>query len=438
MASRASRGLVPLIIMIVALLLAPMISAVAAPLPAVGTEIRGGGDLRPGTQLPKVPVMTGTGGAVTSVDRDASQIGIDVLRAGGNAADAAVATAAALGVTEPYSAGIGGGGFLVYYDAKRGKVFTIDGRETAPATFTDRTFIDSATGTPLVFADVVSSGLSVGVPGTPALWEKAASQFGTRSIRDLLRPAEQLAERGFVVDETFAQQTRDNEARFRKFPETTRIFLPGGSVPAVGSTFRNPDLAAAYRTLRYRGIDELYRGEMGDALVRAAQEPVTAPGVSVYPGQITSRDLRRYRALTPEPTRTKYRGLDLYGMPVPSSGGSSSANHSTSSRPTIDGPAGCCPRWTTSNTCTAWPRPTPPPLPTATAGSVTCVGFRPASCCPRASPTSGPASCSTPPGLRLDPFRSATRTVGTRRRPVRRRRPPRKRRPRSTARPTSR
>src|SRR6476659_3672114 len=202
----------------------------------------------------KVPVMTGSGGAVASVDADATQVGIDILKAGGNAADAAIATAAALGVTEPYSAGIGGGGFLVYYDAKRRKVFTIDGRETAPATFTERTFIDSATGTPLVFADVVSSGLSVGVPGTPALWEEAARQFGTRSIRDLLRPAEQLAERGFVVDETFAQQTRDNAERFSKFPETARIFLPAGSVPAVGATFRNPDLAAAYRTLRYHGI----------------------------------------------------------------------------------------------------------------------------------------------------------------------------------------
>src|SRR5690242_14832256 len=95
---------------------------------------------QPTTQQPKVPVMTGSGGAVASVDRDASQVGLDVLARGGNAADAAVATAAALGVTEPYSAGIGGGGFLVYYDAKRHSVRTIDGRETAPQTFTDKTF----------------------------------------------------------------------------------------------------------------------------------------------------------------------------------------------------------------------------------------------------------------------------------------------------------
>lgn len=319
MRRQASRTLVTLITATVALVMAPTLPATAGPTPAGGGEFRGGNH-GGASDLPKQPAMTGSGGAVASVDRDASQVGIDVLRAGGNAADAAIATAAALGVTEPYSAGIGGGGFLVYYDAKRRQVFTIDGRETAPASFTERSFLDS-NGTALPFADVVSSGLSVGVPGTPALWDKAARQFGTRPLRDLLRPAEQLAADGFVVDETFAQQTGANEARFRKFPETARVFLPGGQLPVVGSTFRNPDLAAAYRTLRYRGVDVLYRGELGDALVRAAREPATAPGVTVYAGQITRDDLRQYRALTPAPTRSEYKGLDIYGMPVPSSGG---------------------------------------------------------------------------------------------------------------------
>ena len=126
-----------------------------------------------GHDLPKVPVMRGAGGAVASVDPIVSQIGIDVLERGGNAADAAVAMAAAVGVVEPYSSGIGGGGFFVHYDADTGKVETIDGRETAPASFHDKVFV-GADGKAMDFDTVVNSGLSVGVPGTPATWEMAA------------------------------------------------------------------------------------------------------------------------------------------------------------------------------------------------------------------------------------------------------------------------
>ncbi|GDY57506.1 hypothetical protein SVIO_081290 [Streptomyces violaceusniger] len=114
----------------------------------------------------KTPVAVGYGGAVSSVDPDASAAGIDVLRHGGNAVDAAVATAAALGVTEPYSAGVGGGGYFVYYNAKRHKVYTLDGRETAPRSADQKLFLGKD-GKPLPFADAVTSGLSVGTPGTP-------------------------------------------------------------------------------------------------------------------------------------------------------------------------------------------------------------------------------------------------------------------------------
>ena len=234
--------------------------------------------------------------------------------------DAAIATAAALGVTEPYSAGIGGGGFLVAYDARTGGVTTFDGREAAPATFDEDVFTD-ATGAPLDFATVVSSGLSVGVPGTPALWARAARQLGTRPLAELLAPAEELAREGFVVDETFAQQTRDNEARFRTFPATARVYLPGGEVPEVGSVFRNPDMARAYRVLAEDGVRALYRGRIGRAVVDAARDPRTAPGVEVPAGQITRQDLRDYRVLEKAPTRSTYRGLEVVGMPVPSSGG---------------------------------------------------------------------------------------------------------------------
>ncbi len=270
--------------------------------------------------LPKVPVMKGSGGAVSSVDRDASQIGIDVLARGGNAADAAVATAAALGVTEPYSAGLGGGGFLVYYDAKSRKVSTIDGRETAPRSFTSTTFTNPD-GSAMSFSTVVSSGLSVGVPGTPALWVKALRTYGTLSLNEALKPAEQLARKGFVVDDTFHDQTADNAARFAMFPETARVFLRGGEAPAVGSTFTNKDLAATYRLLRTRGMSQLYTGALGRAIVKEVQAPTTAAGVSVMGGQMTARDLRAYTAPTRQPIHSTYQDYDVYGMPVPSSGG---------------------------------------------------------------------------------------------------------------------
>ncbi|MBD5829479.1 gamma-glutamyltransferase, partial [Janibacter melonis] len=146
---------------------------------------------RPVPEPLKVPEAIGSGGAVSSVDPYASEVGIQVLRSGGNAVDAAIAMAATLGVTEPYSCGLGGGGFLVYHQTRTGRTWTINGRETAPASFTQTSLTDGA-GNALPFDATVSSGLSVGVPGTPLTWEVAARQFGRRSLRQLLRPAEEL------------------------------------------------------------------------------------------------------------------------------------------------------------------------------------------------------------------------------------------------------
>jgi gamma-glutamyltranspeptidase/glutathione hydrolase len=112
-----------------------------------------------------------------------------------------------------------------------------------------------------------------------------------------------------------------NAARFSAFPETARVFLPGGSAPAVGSVFRNPDMARAYRELGTHGVQSLYDGRLGRAVVAEARDPHTAAGVSVPLGQITMADLRDYRALPKAPIHSVYRGLDVYGMPVPSSGG---------------------------------------------------------------------------------------------------------------------
>jgi gamma-glutamyltranspeptidase/glutathione hydrolase len=294
-------------------------SAVAAA-PASGVQtVLGAGRPAP----PNPSTSTGYGGAVASVDAEASAVGLEVLRKGGNAADAAVATAAALGVTEPYSAGIGGGGYFVYFDAATGEVTTIDGRETAPADMTETSFINPDTGVAYPFADVVSSGLSVGVPGTLATWEAALDRFGTTSLRDAMKPAILLATRGFRVDETFRQQTASNEARFRQFPDTAELFLPDGDLPVVGSTFTNPDLAATLREISLRGTDVFYEGPIAEDIVAVVQHPVTTPDhtLPAFPGEMTVDDIAAYTVIEQAPTRIDYRGLDVYGMAPSSSGG---------------------------------------------------------------------------------------------------------------------
>jgi gamma-glutamyltranspeptidase/glutathione hydrolase len=273
----------------------------------------------------KHPTAVGYDGAVASVDPEATQAGVSVLRAGGNAVDAAVATAAALGVTEPYSAGIGGGGYFVYYNAKTHRVSTLDGRETAPRSIPHDAFIDPATGQPYPFTpDLVTSGVSVGVPGTPATWESALHRWGTLSLRQALRPATSIASRGFVVDQTFRNQTEDNAKRFAAFPATTRLFLPNGDLPAVGSIFRNPDLAATYELLGRKGTSVLYRGKLGHEIVRTVRNPPKSPTTTlpVPRGYLQRSDLRSYRVVKRKPTKITYRGLRVYGMAPSSSGGS--------------------------------------------------------------------------------------------------------------------
>jgi gamma-glutamyltranspeptidase/glutathione hydrolase len=273
------------------------------------------------TPTPKSPVASGFGGAVASIDADATAIGTKVLRDGGNAVDAAVAVAAALGVTDPFSAGVGGGGFFVFYDASTGRVHALDGRETAPKTADQNLFLEN--GQPLPFTDAVTSGLSVGVPGTPATWSEALRKWGTRSLAKSLKPAENLARTGFVVDQTFQTQIANNAARFSAFPSTRSLYLPGGAPPAPGTVFKNPDLANTYAELEKKGTKALYNGPIGADIAKTVQKPPVDPAstLNVRPGKLTTADIAAYQAIERTPTHTEYRGLDVYGMPAPSSGG---------------------------------------------------------------------------------------------------------------------
>ena len=272
---------------------------------------------------PKVATARGSGGAVTSVDPYATRIGLEVLKQGGNATDAAVATAAALGVTEPYSAGVGGGGFFVHYDAGTDHVQTIDGRETAPMGMPDDAFVNPATRQPWSFEDQVSSGVSVGVPGTLATWQRALDRWGTRNLARSIRPAADLARTGFVVDQTFHDQTAANRDRFAQFTTTRKLFLRGGNPPPVGSTFRNPELAATYDLIADRGPRAFYREDLARDIVATVQDPPTTPNATLPapPGHMQRSDLGGYRVLDRAATHSGYRGYDVYGMRSSSSGG---------------------------------------------------------------------------------------------------------------------
>jgi gamma-glutamyltranspeptidase/glutathione hydrolase len=272
----------------------------------------------------KQATVVGTGGAAASVDPIATKVAIDVLRRGGNAVDAAVAAAAALGVVEPFSCGVGGGGFMVLYSARDGRVFTLDGRETAPAAFRPDSFIDPSTGNPISFAEGVTSGLGVGVPGTPRLWKDALARFGSIPLADALAPSIAIARGGFEVDQTFHDQVASNQARFQDFTSTRQLYLPDGSAPVVGSTFRNPDLAQVYQTLAAHGMDAFYGGDVANAIVATVQHPPLASGVTrtVRPGLMTAADLAAYRAISRAPTDVRYRGYEVFSMGPPSSGGS--------------------------------------------------------------------------------------------------------------------
>ena len=268
------------------------------------------------------PTSTGTGGAAASVERLATQAAIDELKAGGNAIDAAVVAAGVLGVTEPFSCGVGGGGFMVIRTAD-GKVTTIDGRETAPAAMTPTSFWEN--GAPLPFNDARWSGMSVGVPGTPATWADALEKYGTISLAQALQPGIRVATTGFVVDQTFFDQTQAAVPWFDDIPATAALYLdPDGTPHDVGTVFRNPDLARTYERIARLGVKGLYRGAIADAMVNTVQHPVVAATADHIwrPGVMTMRDLHAYAAPEHAPTHVTYRGLDVYSMGPPSSGGS--------------------------------------------------------------------------------------------------------------------
>jgi gamma-glutamyltranspeptidase/glutathione hydrolase len=273
----------------------------------------------------KTPAAVGRGGAAATVDPLATQAAIRVLRSGGNAVDAAIAAAGVLGVVEPFSCGVGGGGFMVIYNRRRHKVDTIDSRETAPAGLKPDTF-DHSWLAPPDKEDPRVGGLSVGVPGTVRGWQLALRRYGTRSLKSLLRPAERIGRRGFVIDQTFSDQVNANKEIFDDFTATRRLYLTRDKqAKPPGAVQRNRDLAATYTRIARRPND-FYRGAIARDIARTVHHPPVASDSDrphpVRAGSLGIKDLKRYRALRRKPTRMRYRGLSVYGMGPPSSGGS--------------------------------------------------------------------------------------------------------------------
>lgn len=275
--------------------------------------------LAPPLTLAKPPVSTGTGGAVATISQKASESAMTILDKGGNAIDAAVAAAATLGVTDPFSCGIGGGGFMVIYLAKDKRVITIDHRETAPASFTPAMFVEN--GKEIDFDAAVASGASVGVPGTVRGWHEALERYGTMPFKQVLAPAIDVANKGFTVSETFFHLTSQNERKFQQFSTTSALYLKNGKALPAGTVLRNPDMAKAYREIAARGYKAFYAGPMAKAMVDAVNKPPVAPGFQVRAGKMTLADLANYEARIRQPVHSTYRGYDIYGMPLPSSGG---------------------------------------------------------------------------------------------------------------------
>ena len=268
------------------------------------------------------PTAIGTGGAAASVEKLATEAAVGILRRGGNAVDAAVASAAVLGVTEPFSCGVGGGGFMVIRTAG-GRVTTIDGRETAPMAMHPTSFWEG--GRPLPFNDARYSGLSVGVPGTVETWADALEKYGTMSLAEVFAPAIHVARHGYVVDQVWFDQVNANRDWFDDIPASAALFLdPDGTPRDVGTVFTNPALAKTYERIAHLGAKGFYRGAVADALVETVRHPVVSPSANHVwrSGVMKMRDLHTYAAPERAPTHVNYRGLDVYSMGPPSSGGS--------------------------------------------------------------------------------------------------------------------
>lgn len=282
----------------------------------------------------------------------ASAAGIEILKAGGNAVDAAVAVGFALAVTHPEAGNIGGGGFMIIRLAD-GTVAAIDYRERAPARATRDMFLGPDGS---VTRAAVVGHLASGVPGAVAGMSEAHSRYGRLPLAEVMQPAIRMAEEGFAVDSVLARSLDANRELIEQF-DGRQVFFPGGRRPSVGSILRQPRLARTLRMIAMDGPDAFYRGEIAEMIAREMRRGS---------GLITEEDLAGYRAIWREPVRSHFREYTLLGMPPVSSGGVAMAQIFN-----VLEALDSIPPWALPHTPTSWPKRSSAPSSTVTRCLVT-------------------------------------------------------------------
>jgi len=252
-------------------------------------------------------------GVTSSADPRVTEAGMEMLRQGGSAADAAMAMMLALTVVEPQSSGIGGGGFLLYQDSAKGVLTTINGRETAPAAAKADRFV-GPDGKPLGFLAAFQGGHSVGVPGNIQLMAQTHRKWGKLPWATVFKPAIRLSDKGFIVNKTLESRLQGIQRLWSNFDEARAIYWRDGKPIPAGTTLKNPKLAATLKLLAKKGPDAFYTGTVASQIVNA----VTTSKLN--PGDMTMTDLAQYRAKEQQAVCAPYRVYVVCGMAPPSSG----------------------------------------------------------------------------------------------------------------------
>ncbi len=252
---------------------------------------------------------------VTAANPEATQVGAEVLARGGNAVDAMVAVQLMLGLVEPQSSGIGGGSFLVYWDANKQRLTTYDGRETAPSAANGDLFLDEK-GKPLKFYDAVVGGRSVGTPGTVKLLWDVHQKYGALDWDEVVLPIAQKAEQGFTISERLSMLIENDVDFLARHPTTAAYFLNKDGTPKTqGTLLKNPDYAQTLRTIAEKGSDGFYKGSVATAMVNAVQKEAAS-----NPGKLSLVDLANYQVKNRQAVCAPYKQYDVCGMGPPSSG----------------------------------------------------------------------------------------------------------------------